>query len=160
MSVISTIDLKRANRVLMTENNKKSLVRPSVDTNFHIDFEWWASRDPSWKLSLSGLLSADEKTKYAHIIDEDKMVDWVDPVTGKVVQVDGLRNIILSEVATQEDFLNPRIAITEGIFRLFLRNGNVPLTPNQMAEVLNKDAKLILRTLQGVRPPKGIRPKT
>lgn len=142
----------------MSSEKRKSLVRPTVDTAFQIDFEWWASRDPAWKLSLTSLLSQEEKDKYSSVIDGDSMVDFIDPRTGKVALVDGLQNIIVSEIATKESFLNPKIAITEGIFRLFMKNGNLPLTPNEMSEELNRDAKIILRTLLGVRPPKGIRP--
>jgi hypothetical protein len=140
------------------EVKRKSLVRPTIDTLFKIDFEWWASKDSSWKASLVGLLTPEEKEKYSKIINGDILIDIIDVQTGRVEKVDGLRSIIYLEISTQESFVHPHIAITEGIFRLFMKNGNAPLSPVKMAELLNKDAKIILRTLLGVRPPKGIRP--
>jgi hypothetical protein len=46
----------------------------------------------------------------------------------------------------------------ESVIRLFLTNGNVPMTSNDLSERLHRPAQTILRTLAGSRVYKGIRP--
>lgn len=135
-----------------------SLVKPTMDTPFHIDFSWWSQNDREWKVYLRSLLSPEEQERFGSIIDDEIMVDWVDPETAEVVQVDGLQHILITHTAQKEGFLEERTAMVEAIFRLFLKNGNVPMSVVEIAEQLNRDSKQILRTLSGVRVYKGIRP--
>ena len=58
----------------------------------------------------------------------------------------------------QPDFLTQQTAMVEAVFRLFLSNGNVPMSSKEMGEKLNRPAETILRTLAGARVYKGIRP--
>lgn len=142
----------------MTEVNRTSLVKPTFETLFHIDFSWWSQNDREWKVYLRNLLSSEDQERFADIIDGDVMIDWVDPETAEVHQVDGLQHVLITHTAQQEGFLEERTAIVEAIFRLFLKNGNTPMTILEISEKLKRDPKPILKTLSGIRVYRGIRP--
>jgi hypothetical protein len=135
-----------------------SLVKPTLETPFHIDFSWWSEHDREWKVYLRSFLSPEEQERYTDIINGDVLVDWVDPETAEVLQVDGLQHVLITHTAQQEGFLQERTALVEAIFRIFLRNGNTPLSILEIADQLKRDPKQILRTLSGVRVYRGIRP--
>ena len=142
----------------MVESKKFSLVKPTLETPFHIDFEWWQQNDREWRVHLRSLLSAEALERFADIIGGDELVDWVDPETAEVHQVDGLQHVVITYSAQQEEFLSTRTALVEAIFRLLLKNGNSPMTILELGEELGRDPKQILRMLSGVRVYRGIRP--
>jgi hypothetical protein len=129
-----------------------------LDTPFHIDFNWWSQNDQEWRVHLLGLLTSEEQQRFANIIEGDELVDWVDPETGEVLQVDGLQHVLITHTAQKAGFLAEHTALTEAIFRLLLKSGNSPMTVVEIADELGKDAKHILRTLSGRRVYRGIRP--
>ena len=142
----------------MTDGKRVSLVKPSLDTPFHIDFSWWSQYDREWRVYLRSLLSPEDQERFADLIDGDVLVDFVDPETGEVHQVDGLQHVLITHTAQQEGFLNERTAVVEAIFRLFLKNGNSPMSVTEIAERLNRNPSQILKTLSGGRVYRGIRP--
>ena len=89
------------------------------------------------------------------IFDE---VDWVDPETAEVQRVEGLQHILITHCAKDVSFITMQSTLVDSVFRIFLANGNTPLTPEQMADELGRDASIILRTFTGLRVYKGIRP--
>jgi len=137
---------------------KLSIIKPGLDTPFHIDFDWWQQNDREWRVHLRSLLTEEELERFSNIIDGDELVDWVDPETAEVHRVDGLQHVVITHTAQKEGFLDERTAIVEAIFRLLLKNGNSPMTANEISEYLRRDPKQILRTLSGVRVYRGIRP--
>jgi hypothetical protein len=141
----------------MTDIKRPSLVKPTLQTCFHIDFNWWSQNDRDWRVYLRSLLCAEHQEAFAEIAEDEK-VDWVDPETAEVRQVDGLQHILLSHCAQQEDFVNPHTALVEAIFRLFMKNGNVPMTVAEIAEQLDRPPNTILRMLSGPRVYRGLRP--
>jgi hypothetical protein len=143
---------------MVVQSKKFSLVKPTLDTPFHIDFEWWQQNDREWRVHLRSLLDEEAQKKFADLIEGDVLVDWVDPETAEVHQVDGLQHVVITYAAQQEDFLEPRITLVEAIFRLLLVNGNAPMSITEIANELGRDAKNILRMLSGVRVYRGIRP--
>lgn len=142
----------------MVESKKFSLVKPTLDTPFHIDFDWWQQNDREWRVHLRSLLDEEAQTKFAELIEGDVLVDWVDPATAEIHQVDGLQHVVITYAAQQEDFLEPRVTLVEAIFRLLLVNGNAPMSITEIANELGRDSKNILRMLSGVRVYRGIRP--
>jgi hypothetical protein len=64
----------------------------------------------------------------------------------------------MSHCAKQPDFLTEQTALVEAVFRLFLTNGNIPMTSEELGVRLNRPAMTILRTLTAGRVYKGIRP--
>jgi hypothetical protein len=142
----------------VVEPKKLSLVKPTLDTPYHIDFEWWSDHDREWRVYLRSLLSAEDQEKFAEIINGDDLIDWVDPETAEVHQVDGLQHVVITQAAQREDFLDEHTAMVEALFRLLLKSGNAPMTVVEMGEQLERDPKQILRMLSGVRVYRGIRP--
>ncbi|MBW6465070.1 MAG: hypothetical protein K0B06_01020 [Brevefilum sp.] len=136
---------------------KRSLIKPKLTSPFQIDFEWWKRNDRDWRVYLRSFLCEDHQRMFEDL-DNDEIIDWIDPKTAEVKQVDGLQHVLISHCAKQEDFLNRNMALVDSVFRVFLSNGNKPLTPQELAELLNRPADTILRTFSGLRVYKGIRP--
>ncbi len=82
------------------------------------------------------------------------------PTTAEVKPVEGIQNALMTHCARQPEFLTQQTALVEAVFRLFLTNGNAPMSSRDMGERLNRPADTILRTLAGPRVYKGIRPYT
>lgn len=141
----------------MTEGKRTSLVKPTVATPFHIDFDWWQKNERDWHVYLRSLLCAEHQAAFANA-EEGQMIDWVDPVTAEVKPVEGVQNTLMSHCVKQPDFLTDQTAMVEAVFRLFLTNGNVPMSSEELGGRLNRPAMTILRTLTAGRVYKGIRP--
>jgi hypothetical protein len=143
----------------MTDTTKRfSLIKPTLDTPFHVDFDWWKNNDRDWRVYMRSLLCPEHQEAFADV-DEGQMIDWIDPRTAEVKQVDGLQHVLMSHCARQPDFLTEHTAVVEAVFRLFLTNGNAPMTTRELGEHLNRPPETILRTLAGPRVYKGIRPR-
>lgn len=134
-----------------------SFIKPSLQTRFHIDFDWWQQNENDWHVHLASLLCPEHKQTFAEI-KNGTVIDFVDPETAEVRPMDGLQQIILSHCARQPDFVTGQTQLVEGIFRTFLANGNSPLKPTELAEHLGRPANTILITISGPRVYKGIRP--
>ena len=91
-------------------------------------------------------------------VEEDTLIDWIDPVTAEVKQVDGVQHALMSHCALQPDFVDPHTAMVEAVFRVFLVNGNQPMSAAELSKKLGRPAETILRTLSGPRIYRGIRP--
>lgn len=134
-----------------------SLVKPSLNTRFHIDFDWWRQNENDWHIHLIGLLCPEHRENFANIAGGG-MIDFIDPETAEVRLMDGLQQIILSHCARQPGFVTGQTQLVEAVFRTFLSNGNGALSPTELAERLGRPANTILVTLTGTRVYKGIRP--
>lgn len=141
----------------MSEVKKFSLVKPTLQTPFHIDFEWWQDNDRNWRVELRGLLCAQHQAAFAGL-PENQMMDWIDPETAEVRQLDGLQHALIGHCARQEGFLTKHTTLVDAVFRLLLVNGNTPLSAQELGAKLNRPADMILRTLAGPRVYKGLRP--
>ena len=141
----------------MPELKRYSLIRPTVQTHFHIDFEWWSQNESDWRVYLSGLLCEYHQEVFANSA-ENQMVDWVDLETAEVHQVDGVQHVLITHCAKQEGFISPHTTMVDAVFRVFLANGNVPMSPTELAMRLDRPAETILRTLAGGRVYRGLRP--
>lgn len=142
----------------MIEGKKRlSIVKPTVNTPFHVDFEWWKKNERDWHVYLRSLLCAEHQEIFLDA-EEGLTIDWVDPVTAEVKPVEGIQNALMTHCVKQPDFLTQQTALVEAAFRLFLTNGNAPLSSNDMGARLNRSPDIILRTLAGPRVYKGIRP--
>ncbi|MBN2501393.1 MAG: hypothetical protein JXB38_11490 [Anaerolineales bacterium] len=141
----------------MLEGKRSSLVKPTLQTPFHIDFSWWSTNEREYRVHLRSLLTEEDLEAFADI-EGDDLVDWVDPETAEVQQVDGLQHFLISTVAQREDFLQARTALVEAIFRLLLKNGNSPMSATEIGEELGRPPQSILRLLSGPRVYRGIRP--
>lgn len=134
-----------------------SLVKPNLQTHFHIDFDWWQQNENDWHVHLRSLLCQEHQEKLSNM-PAGTIIDDVDPVTAEVHPMDGLQQVILSHCARQPNFVTGQTQLVEGVFRIFLANGNTPLTASELAQRLGRPANTILITLSGPRVYKGIRP--
>jgi hypothetical protein len=134
-----------------------SLLKPSIKTPFHIDFEWWKQTESDWHVFLSSLLCPEHQEAFANL-EESGMIDWIDPVTAEVKQVDGIQHALMSHCAFMPDFANSHTAVVEAVFRIFLVNGNAPMSAEEIGKKLGRPADTILRTISGPRVYRGLRP--
>jgi hypothetical protein len=139
------------------EVKRSSLVKPSINTPFHIDFEWWKKNERDWHVYLRSLLCAEHQETFANV-EQGQTIDWVDPATAEVKPVEGVQNALMTHCVKQPDFLTQQTALVEAVFRLFLSNGNVPMSSSDLSTRLQRPAETILRTLAGPRVYKGIKP--
>lgn len=141
----------------MAEVKRFSLVKPKVDTPFHIDFAWWKKNERDWHVYLRSLLCAEHQEAFANV-EEGETIDWVDPATAEVKPVEAVQNALMTHCVKQPEFLTSQTALVEAVFRLFLTKGNIPMSSGELSARLNRPAETILRTLAGTRVYKGIRP--
>jgi hypothetical protein len=141
----------------LVEIKRMSLVKPTLQTRFHIDFDWWRQHDRDWRVYLRNFLCHEHQQAFADL-DVSEQIDWVDPETAEVQLVDGLQNILITHCAKQRSFITQHTTLVDSVFRIFLSNGNMPLTPEELADELGRDPLVILKTLSGPRVYKGLRP--
>jgi len=141
----------------MTEVKRPSLLKPTVRTTFQIDFEWWKESERDWHVYLRSLLCPTHQESLVNL-EEGQMVDWVDENTAEVREVDGIQHALMSHCARQPEFVTPQTALVEAVFRLFLVNGNQPMSAEDLSARLGRPANTILTTLAGPRVYKGLRP--
>lgn len=141
----------------MADAKRFSIVKPTLQTPFHVDFQWWKKNERDWHVYLRSLLCADHQESFANV-DEGETIDWVDPVTAEVKPVEGIQNALMTHCARQPEFLTQQTALVDAVFRLFLTNGNMPMTSQELGTRLSRPPETILRTLAGPRVYKGLRP--
>ena len=131
-------------------------VKPTLDTKFHIDYEWWERQGHELRVYLLSHLAPEQRVFFAEHRDTEE-IDWIDPVTAEIQQVDALQRA-LKEATQREDFITAHMSLVDAVFRVFLANSNAPLTPTELGERIGRPAMTILRTLSGTTVYKGIRP--
>jgi len=134
-------------------------VRPSLDTKFHIDFDWWNEQGKSLRVTLASHLCAACHKKHAD--DAPQAMDWVDPQTGEVKQVDVLWHTLRTCCSQQKGFITPQTPLTTAVFLSLVANDNTPMTPVELHQMLApRSADLILRTIGRRQIYYGIKPIT
>lgn len=141
----------------MSDVKRISLIKPTVETPFHIDFDWWKNHDNNWRVFLFNCLCAEHQDLFKQVNDNN-WVDWIDPVTAEVHQVDGLQYILITHCAKQPGFITSQSVLVDAVFRTFLANGNTPTSIDEIGKQIGKSTNVILRTLSGSHVYKGIRP--
>ena len=134
------------------------LIKPTLNTKFHIDFSWWERSSEDLRTYLLSHLLPEQRERLSQS-DEDRKVDYIDPDSGEVHQLDEL-GLAIQIAAEDENFINPQTSLVDSVFRVFLANGNFPLTPNELEEETERPAATILKTFSGTQIYKGIRPVT
>jgi hypothetical protein len=136
--------------------------RPSLETRFRIDEDWWKSGGKDLRIAVRGQLCRDCQSRFPDHRNLES-VDWVEPETAEVVRADALLQTLRSDCAKKPEFISSSNSLVTNIFRLLLLNGNQPLTPPELAKQMPwTNAETILRTLvagtiyMGIRPAAGI----
>ena len=134
-----------------------ALVRPTVDTPFHVDFEWWKRRNLAFDVEVRAHLCPTHRDAYLHRPGTEE-IDWVDEETGEVTRVDGLQHVLRVHCSKQPAYFSKGLPLVEAVLRVFLSNGNGPLTSRELGNITGRPPERILRTLAGHRVYKGLRP--
>jgi len=132
-------------------------IKPTIDTKFHIDFDWWQEQGRSLDAYLISRLCPECKQKYNESAPE--LIDWVDPYSGEVRRLPALWETVRSCCSQHPDYITPQTPLTYAVFLTFVACDNKPLTPVELHEQLPyRPAAMILRTLAGHQIYYGIRP--
>lgn len=131
-------------------------LKPTLETKFQIDYDWWERENNDLRAYMLTHLPPESREKFSDTT-EDQVVDYIDPETGEVFQLDEL-GLALQEASKSEDFINPQTSLVDSVFRVFLANGNTPRTPQELEDDTGRDARTILKTFGGIRVYRGIRP--
>ncbi len=141
----------------MTSPAAHTLVRPTLETRFHIDYDWWKRADRELDVYLRSHLCPDHQQALAGA-EASVVFDHVDPRTGEVRQVAGMQQILMSHCSHLPDYIGPQSTLVDAVFRTLLANGNTPVSSIELGEALHRPPPTILRTLSSPRVYKGIRP--
>jgi len=133
------------------------LVKPKLDTPFHVDYEWWERKGLRMNVELRSHLCQEHRAVFSEHFDTEK-IDWINEKTGEVTQVDGLQHVLQVHCSKQPDYINEHLSLVDAVFRAFLANGNMPLTCRELGNITGRPPERILRTLAGRQVYKGIRP--
>ena len=132
--------------------------RPSLDTKYHIDNVWWETTGRDIRVAVRGQLCPECQARYPDHRNTEA-VDWVDSETAEVVRGDALLQCLRSECSLKPDFIGRANPLVTNVFRIFLLNGNQPLTPRELsAQIPWTSPETILRTLSGGSVYMGLRP--
>lgn len=134
-----------------------SLLKPNIKTPYHIDFDWWKQNERDWHVFLRSFLCEEHQQTFAEL-EEGELIDWIDPETAEVKQVNGVQHALISHCALLPEFLSERTAMVESIFRTFLANGNISMSAEELSKRLGRPADTILKTISGARVYRGLRP--
>jgi hypothetical protein len=134
-----------------------SLLKPSVKTPFHIDFDWWKQNERDWQVFLRSMLCAEHQEAFANF-EGSVTIDWIDPQTAEVKTVDGVQHALMSHCALLPEFTGERTTMVEAVFRTFLVNGNSPMSAEELGGKLGRSPDIILKTIAGPRVYRGLRP--
>ncbi len=132
------------------------LIKPSLETKFYIDYDWWESSRDDLQIYLLTHLSEEQQQALSQR-DMQEMYDYVHPETGEVFALDAL-GMAIRESARSKDFISDHIGLIDSVFRAFLVNGNQPLNALELGEATGRNAATILKTIGGVHVYRGIRP--
>ena len=133
-------------------------LRPTLDTPFHIDYDWWTKGDRDLRVHLRSQLCAEHRAQLTGMDLDEQLIDWIDPQTAEVKRLDALVLLMNSHCAQQSGFIGEHTNIVDAAFRVFLTNNNQPLTSRQLSELIGRDADTILKTIGGKQVYQGLRP--
>lgn len=134
-------------------------IRHTLDTKYQVDFDWWQAEGKSLRVMLASHMCPACRKEHAN--DAPKMMDWIDPQTGEVKQVDILWHTLHTCCSQQHDYITVQTPLTTAVFLAFIANDNAPMTPVELHQMLApRSADLILRTIGGKQVYYGIKPVT
>ncbi|MCY4147590.1 MAG: hypothetical protein OXE95_12125 [Chloroflexi bacterium] len=132
------------------------LIKPSLETKFAIDYDWWVQSRDDLQVYLLTHLTPEQQSKLAQGSLQE-VFDYVDPQTGEVFPRDRL-SLALAESARHDELFPGHIGLIDSVFRALLINSNRPLNARELADITGRDAATILKTIGGLRIYRGISP--
>ena len=131
------------------------LKRPTEDTRFYIDYDWWEHQNLDLKTYLYSRLNIGEDVQLDTDLDK---VDLVDPQTAEVRRVDGFQYVLQAYFRRMPDDFAARTSLVDAVFCVLLANANEPMAAADIADRLQRQPDVILKTLGGPQIYQGIRP--
>ena len=131
------------------------LKRPTADTKFIIDYDWWDKSDLDLKTYLLTRLPIDEDVPAEADTDE---VDLVDSETGEVYRVDSFQYIVQTYFNQLPEDFATRTSLVDAVFCVLLANANIPMTAQEIADRVHRPVNTVLKTVGGPKIYQGIRP--
>lgn len=129
----------------------------AVDVKYHIDYDWWTRANRDLRVYLRSHLCQEHQGIFVDYTGLE-IVDWIDPRTAEVRQVNGLEHTLHSHCSLLPNYITPHTPMIDAVFRVFLANGNTPLTVDELAARTGRRSETIRRAVGGGRIYKGIRP--
>jgi hypothetical protein len=129
--------------------------RPTADTKFHIDFDWWDKSELDLKTYLFSRLDFGDESSLDMGVEQ---VDLVDAETGEVRIVDGFQYALQTYFSQLPEEFVRHTSLVDAVFYVLLANANRPMTAGELSEWVGREAAVILKTLSGHRIYQGIRP--
>src|SRR5512139_208266 len=112
-----------------------ALVKPTVDTPFHVDFGWWERANMDLGVELRSHLCSMHREVYNAFTDAER-IDWVDERSGEVTQVNGLQHVLRIHCSKQPDYIHNELSIVDAVLRVFLANGNKALSCRELSAII------------------------
>jgi len=133
--------------------------RPTVETRFHIDLEWWDENNRDIRVYMRDVLCDECQAQVGDTYQDLQEIDWVDEQTGEVSRVDPLWHSLRTCCCLKSGYITPDMPVIDAVFRTFLGNGNEPLSVNELYERLDRrPPSTLLRILTAGRIYMGICP--
>ena len=135
------------------------LIKPTLNTPFHIDYNWWERESNDLRVYLKSHLCPEHRAQFELVTDIEE-IDWVDAETAEVQRLDGIQHVLRTHCSEQPGYLESHTTLVDAVFRVFLANGNAPLTPVELAARIGRPGQglTILKTLARGQVYKGLRP--
>jgi hypothetical protein len=135
------------------------LIKPTLKTKFHIDFDWWERESREFRVYLTSHLCPEHQAAFADYVGGE-VIDVVDSETAEVRKEDGIQHTLRTHCSQLPEFITSHTSLVDAVFRVFIANGNQPLSPEELADRIGRpgQAGTLLRTLSGARVYKGLRP--
>lgn len=132
-----------------------ALKRPTAETRFYIDYDWWERSNLDLKTYLYSRLDIGGDLQPG---GEDEKVDLIDAATGEVRQVDRFQYVLQTYFSQLPEDFAAHTSLVDAVFYVLLANGNQPMTAQAIADRLQRPVETVLRTLAGPQVYQGIRP--
>jgi hypothetical protein len=131
--------------------------RVNTQTPFHIDLSWWESHGRNLRRYLAEILDDTEQTESAGY----EPVDYIDPVTAEIHQLDPLWTKVLLDRAYRPDYITASTPVTNALLRALLEGVNRPMTVVELHQRISRGTpESLLRVMRAARNEYGIVPVT
>ena len=128
--------------------------RVDVNTPFEINFGWWEKRGRNLGRFLTEILGKTETE-----IEPGGALDFIDPETAEVHELDPLWVEVLTKRAFQPDYITTSTPMTSALLRALVENLNRPMTSIELHRRINRsNPQTILRVLKTAQREYGILP--
>lgn len=125
-----------------------------VNTPFHINFGWWEEQGRNLGRFLAEILGQPDAD-----LQPGTPLDFIDPNTAEVHELDPLWVEVLTSKAFKPDYITASTPLTSAVLRALVENLNRPMTSVELHRRINRsNPQTILRVLRTARTEYGIVP--